>query len=107
MSIPPLLPPDPFRRAFIARAFGVWVVLRLTSTSGQEIVGVSRAEALVGTTAGAIWLAAAVCVAVWYDARRRGELIFLANLGFGLPALLAVVLATSAVLEAAVRMLVG
>lgn len=68
----------PFRNAYLIRGLFVWGLVRLglafVSAQDPSIPPDQALPAEVG-------ILAVVAVAVWLDARRRGEDLFLANLG--------------------------
>lgn len=62
----------PFRNAYLRRGLAVWLGVRLALAWGEILnPGVTAEVALL----------AVVGVAVWMDARRRAEDVFLGNLG--------------------------
>lgn len=67
-----LLRLGPFRNAYLVRGALVWLVVRLAA----GLANLATLNTLQG-----IWVLVVVAVGVWLDARRRGEDIFLGNLG--------------------------
>jgi len=62
----------PFRNAYLLRGLVVWIAVRLVlAFGGVAALGVLVAGVLVVVVGGVVWL----------DARRRGEDLFLGNLG--------------------------
>lgn len=93
-----------FRRALAIRGLAVWILLRVVhvsvvrSTFGREASGGAElylVEELV--------LLGLVGLAVHLDARRRGEDLFLANLGIPAAAVVAAALILPAILAAVLR----
>jgi len=83
------LPAPFFARGFVARGAFFWVVLRLVVFSATRGLGAAAGaavpvrEALHLTPQGLVAMVAVVYWMVVIDARRRNNLLFLANMGVG------------------------
>ena len=74
------LPPLPFARPMIVRAIGFWIGVRLfLALGGGPLPFGLSGENTIG--AGAVVVVVIVTIVAWLEARRRHELLFLANLG--------------------------
>ncbi len=107
MSRRPLLPPQPFLGALLRRTVLAWFFLRFIATRGLDGSGLASPAELAGTLTGQAWVVAFVLAAVWIDLRRRGETVFLANLGFGKARVAGLILAVCFTLEVALGLLVA
>lgn len=79
----PFLPPAPFRGTLLLRVGVVWAVLRAVALSGMGGLGASIWMTPAQFLAGTPWVVLVLVVAVRIDTERRGEAVFLANLGYG------------------------
>ena len=81
------LPPRSFARAILLRAVVIWIGMKLVVTSAAAAGAAARGEVLGFretlslAPSAALLLAAFVAGLTLMDARRRNELLFLANLG--------------------------
>ncbi|HEX2188287.1 MAG TPA: hypothetical protein VHG51_05280 [Longimicrobiaceae bacterium] len=75
----PTLPVRPFTRVLLLRALLLWVGVRLVVLAG----GLPSAAGLAPTPRAALLVVAVVGVLGLLEARRRNEVVFLANLGVG------------------------
>jgi hypothetical protein len=85
-----VFPPPPFRAALLRRAAGLWLLLRAAVLVVGLLVGLAPLRDLIFFSAPAAGFVA--LLAAWltmFDARRRREPLFLADLGVS-PGLLAV-----------------
>ena len=80
-----------FRRAILLRGFGVWVVIHIVAAFGGILDFDVAAKAM---------LICVVALTVGVDCVRRGEHIFLGNLGIPLSASMGLALPISVLLEA-------
>jgi hypothetical protein len=102
--MPVAYPPPPFRGALLRRAAGLWLLLRL------GIVGLGLMLELA-PLAELVWLTAPAAgfltlFAAWltmFDARRRGEVLFLTDLGVPAAVLAIVAMVPPALGELLVR----
>jgi hypothetical protein len=101
---PPLIPPRPFFDVLVGRVVVLWVALH-TVVAMQPTD--TEGSALVLPPITVVALAAVIVVAIRIALRRRGEGLFLANLGYSFlhvgAVVLALVLALEALLGVAVR----
>lgn len=95
--------PSRFRNALLRRAAGLWLLLRVAIVTVGLLVEVPLPELVVLTVPAA---GSVVLLAAWltmFDARRRGENLWLADLGVGPASLLAIALAPPLLGELGVR----
>ena len=101
-----VFPPPPFRAALLRRAAGLWLLLRVGVVVIGLLTGLAPLHDLIVFTAPAAGFMA--LLAAWltmFDARRRGEALFLADLGVSPGVLVLVALAPPVGGEALVRLL--
>jgi hypothetical protein len=84
-SLPPL-----FRALLLRRAIGVWVILRLVVLVVGILINTPVREVVFLTAPAAAMLTLLTAWLVLFDARRRGEALFLANLAVPTSTLLGV-----------------
>lgn len=80
----------------------LWAVLRALGTVGLGMAGGSMVMAPAVYLVGTPWVVLVLLAAVWFDTERRGEAVFLANLGYGFRRLALAVTAAVVALDAAV-----
>jgi hypothetical protein len=77
-----LLPPQPFLGAILTRAAVLWIVLRIALTIGSTGGAGGEANPLVlGTLLSSVSIVI-IATVLWIEMARRGESVFLANLGY-------------------------
>jgi hypothetical protein len=102
---PVTLPPPPFRGTLLRRAAGLWLLLRAGIVAVGLLLNLAPLDQLVFLTAAAAGFV--VLLAAWltmFDARRRGETLWLANLGVGPGVLLLMVLVPPIAAELGMRL---
>jgi len=101
-----VFPPPPFRAVLLRRAAGLWLLLRAGVVVVGLLAGLAPLPDLIVFTAPAAGFMA--LLAAWltmFDARRRGEALFLADLGVSPGVLVLVALAPPVGGEAIVGLL--
>ena len=77
-----LLPPRPFLDAILTRATVLWVVLRIALTMGSTGgVGGEANPIVLGALLSSVSVVV-IATVLWIEMARRGESVFLANLGY-------------------------
>ena len=77
-----LLPPRPFLDAIVTRATVLWVFLRIALTIGSTGGAGGAANPFVlGTLLSSVSIVV-IATVLWIEMARRGETVFLANLGY-------------------------
>jgi hypothetical protein len=100
-----VVPPPPFRGALLRRAAGLWLLLRAGIVVLGSLLDLAPPAQLVFLTAPAAGFL--VLLVIWltlFDARRRGEVLFLADLGVAPDALVLLALAPPLVAELVLRL---
>jgi hypothetical protein len=95
--------PSRFRNALLRRSAGLWLLLRVAIVTIGLLVEVPLPELVFLTVPAAGFVGLLVAWLTLFDARRRGETLWLADLGVAPAALLAIALAPPLVAELGVR----
>jgi hypothetical protein len=98
------LPPNPFRRSLLARATWLWGALHVVGAVGAGAYGQPLVGPVWSSVVGALWIAGFTAFGVHTLARRRGEALFLANLGHSPLRTAALSIAWCLVLETGLQM---
>ena len=101
------LPPGPFRRPLLVRTAAVWTFLRLAAMAGTAMAGQANQGAIVGSIGLALLVDPVVVLVLFIDMKRRGELIYLANLGYSFQRLAVGLIGLCLGFEAALRGVLG
>ena len=102
-----MLPPRPFLDAIVLRVLVVWLFLRAFAAAGSAGSGVPFPQSVVGPPISTLWVMVVIILVIWWEMKRKSELIFLANLGYSFRRVTLMVLGECLLLEVTLRVAVA
>ena len=101
------LPPRPFHRTLAVRIAALWTFLRLAAMVGTVMAEEPTRAGFLGPVSLALLVDPVVLLVLFIDMNRRGELIYLANLGYSFQRLAVGFLGLCLLFEALLRGILG